>query len=134
MLSSPFTVLCIDDNVVLVDAIERRLSLEKGFDGLYRIDDFSTAVGVAVAVRASVVLLDVNLPGGIDALDVLDGIVSQVPDSPVIMFTGDPTEEIVSDARSHGARGFVSKGASAEALLDAIGRVMRGEIVIALDN
>ena len=61
MDTTPFTVMCIDDNVLLVDALERRLNLERGFGGLQRVDDLSRAVDQAARTKPSVVLLDVDL-------------------------------------------------------------------------
>jgi two-component system, NarL family, response regulator FusR len=133
-LPAPYTVLCIDDNVGLVDALERRLSIEPDFGGLYRVDDFDEAVRTAADVRATVVILDVDLPGGVDALALLDGIVAEAPDSRVIMFTGYPTDDIISESLARGAWGFVSKGTSSDTLIQSIRRVIGGESVVELDD
>ena len=95
MDSMPFSVLCIDDNILLVDALERRLHLEPGFQGLHRVDDPATAVDEAVRLQPSVILLDFDLPGGMDALAILDALTARMPQSRVIMFTGYPSGDLV---------------------------------------
>ena len=41
---TPFSVMCIDDNLLLVDALERRFDIEPGFTGFQRADDLATSV------------------------------------------------------------------------------------------
>jgi two-component system, NarL family, response regulator DesR len=131
---APFTLMCIDDNLLLVEALERRLRLEPGFTALYRVDDFSQATAAVRELRPTVVLLDIDLPGGVDAIAVLEEIVTSAPDSRVIVFTGYPQGALVSRTMSLGAWGFVSKGVPSDRLMRAIHRVVSGEAVIELDD
>ena len=129
-----FTVLCIDDNVMLIDALERRLNLEPGFAGLYRADSFAHAADDVEQAEPNVVLLDLDLPGSVSALDILADITERVPASKVIVLTGYPHGELVAETLGRGAWGFVSKGVSSERVIDAIQRVLKGEAVIALED
>jgi two-component system uhpT operon response regulator UhpA len=126
--------MCIDDNVLLVDALERRLGLEAGFSGMMRVEDFSRSVECVLDTRPTIVVLDVDLPGGADAMAILSGIVEKAPDSRVIMFTGHPTRALISRTMARGAWGFVSKGTTPDRLIDAIHRVQHGDVVIELDD
>lgn len=130
----PFSLMCIDDNPELVDALERRLTLEPSFTGLHRIGGFADCMADVLRVRPSIIVLDIDLPNGLDSLALLDSIVEQVPESRVIIFTGHPTGALVARAMSSGAWGFVSKGTTASRLIDAIRRVVRGEAVIELHD
>ena len=134
MESTPFSVMCIDDNIMLVDALERRLNLEPGFTGLYRVENLALAVDEATRLRPSVILLDIDLPGGIDAMSILDSFVERLPESRVLMFTGYPSGDLVRRSMAHGAWGFVSKGTTAETLISAIRRVVAGQAVIELEE
>ena len=134
METAPFTVMCIDDNVLLVDALERRLNLEAGFGGLQRVQDLTRAVDEAAHAHPTVILLDVDLPGGIDAMGILDQIVQRLPDSRVVVFTGYPTGDLVRRTMSRGAWGFVSKGVTSDRLIAAIRRVVAGQAVIELEE
>jgi len=132
--TTPFSVMCIDDNVLLIDALERRLNLEPGFTALHRVEDPAKSVEVATRLQPTVVLLDVDLPGGIDAMSILDQLVQQVPGTRVLVFTGYPTGDLVRRSMIHGAWGFVSKGTTAERLIGAIQRVVAGQAVIELEE
>ncbi len=134
MESTPFSVMCIDDNVLLIDALERRLNMEPGFQALYRVDDPTTAVESAVRLRPSVILLDFDLPGGADALEVLRQLVTRLPQSRVLVFTGYPTGDLVRRSMSGGAWGFVSKGTTSDRLIGAIRQVVAGQAVIELEE
>ncbi len=134
MDSTPFSVMCIDDNVLLVDALEQRLNLETGFAGLYRVANLGTAVEEAKRLRPSVVLLDMDLPGGIDAMSLLDAFVLGLPESRVIVFTGYPSGDLVRRSMARGAWGFVSKGTTSDTLISAIRRVVGGQAVIELEE
>ena len=132
--TAPFSVMCIDDNVLLVDALERRLHLEPEFTGLYRVENLSNVVEDVARLRPSVVLLDMDLPGGVDALSILDQLVERIPESRVVVFTGYPSGDLVRRSMARGAWGFVSKGTTAEALISAIRRVVAGQAVIELEE
>lgn len=129
-----FTVMCIDDNELLIDALERRLEIETGFAAFYRVDDFRRAAEAAQERKPSVVLLDIDLPGGVDAMAILDELVARTPESRVVILTAFPGGALVSRAMSAGAWGFVSKGVASDRLIDAIRLVVRGEAVIELED
>jgi DNA-binding NarL/FixJ family response regulator len=126
--------MCIDDNVLLIDALERRLNLEPGFTGLHRVDDLASSVEEVAQRQPSVVLLDIDLPGGVDALSILDELVQRLPASRVLVFTGYPSGDLVRRTMSRGAWGFVSKGTTSERLIGAIRRVVAGQAVIELEE
>ncbi len=132
-LHDPFTVMCIDDNISLIDALESRLALEAGFAGMLRAEPLTEAVAYASKHSPTVVLLDYDLPNGLDALQVLQRIAQEAPASRVILFTGYPNRQLIADSMSLGAWGFVSKGTETDRLISAIHRVRHGEAVVELD-
>ena len=134
MESASFSVMCIDDNVMLVDALERRLHLEPGSTRLCRVENLATGAEEAGRLRPSVVLLDIDLPGGVDAMTILDALVQRHPESRVLMFTGYPSGDLVRRSMARGAWGFVSKGTTSETLISAIRRVVAGQAVIELEE
>lgn len=131
---TPFSVMCIDDNVLLIDALERRLNMEPGFTGLHRVENPADSVDTAARLQPSVVLLDVDLPGGVDAMTILDQLVEKLPGTRVLVFTGYPTGDLVRRSMVHGAWGFVSKGTTSERLIGAIRSVVSGQAVIELEE
>ena len=131
---TPFSVMCIDDNVLLIDALERRFDLEPGFVCMFRADDLARSVDSVVELHPTVVLLDVDLPGGVDAMTILDGITARAPETRVLVFSGFATGDLVRRAMARGAWGFVSKGTSADRLIAAVRRVVDGHAIIELEE
>jgi DNA-binding NarL/FixJ family response regulator len=129
-----FTVLFIDDNEPLIEALDSRLQLEVGFAAMYRAIPLTDAAQAVTRLRPDIVLLDVNLPDGIEMLQLLQAIVRDAPASRVIIFTGHPNGQLVTQTMGLGAWGFVSKGVSTDRLISAIHRVRRGEAVIELEE
>ena len=133
-MTATFSVMCIEDNAMLVDALERLLALEPDFGGMHRVADYARVTSEAVAHDPSLILLDLHLPGGLDGLTVLDELLSTLPGARVIIFSGDPRGDVAAKALSRGAWGFVSKGVLPERLVRAMREVLSGEAVVALGS
>lgn len=133
-LDVPLRVMCIDDNALLIDALERRLALEPGMNVVNRVENLADAVDCVVERAPSIVMLDIHLPDGHDALNILSGIVARAPASRVIIFTGHPTHELAVNALAAGAWGFVSKGIAVDRVIRAIRAVAIGEVVVENDE
>lgn len=97
------------------------------------MENLASPVEEASRLRPSVILLDIDLPGGIDAMTILDAFVERLPESRVLMFTGYPSGDLVRRSMARGAWGFVSKGTTSETLISAIRRVVAGQAVIELE-
>ena len=74
------------------------------------------------------VLLDIHLRGGDDGFSALKVIGSRFPTTACIMISGDEQESIAARAISSGASGFIPKSFTAEDMIDAIRKVLAGEI------
>ncbi len=90
--------------------------------------DAPRAIMVVRATRPDVVLLDVHLPGG-GGRAVLDACVPEFPATRFLALSVSDAADDVIDVVRGGARGYVTKGVTADELLDAIHRVAAGEAV-----
>jgi DNA-binding NarL/FixJ family response regulator len=81
--------------------------------------DGAEAVEVARATQPDVVLLDVAMPV-MDGLEALPLIREAAPGTRVIMLTGFSSPELRERAADGGASGYVEKGASPGAIVDAV--------------
>ncbi len=86
-------------------------------------------VGAALEHRPDVALLDIEMPG-LDGLAAAAVLAEQVPSCRVVVLTTFGRAGYLRRAMEAGAVGFVVKDAPAEALGDAIRRVMVGERVV----
>ena len=73
------------------------------------------------------IVLDVRMPG-ISGLTVLDSLVAQGVDQPVIMLTGHGTVEMCRRAFKSGAAEFLEKPVDDEALLEALQNAVRAHV------
>lgn len=73
------------------------------------------------------IVLDVRMPG-ISGLTVLETLVAEGVDHPIIMLTGNGTVETCRRAFKSGAAEFLEKPVDDEALLDALQKAVRGHV------
>lgn len=119
-----------DDHGVFVDALstvlgQRRLVVRA-------VAHRAADVLAAVAEHGpAVCLLDRTFPDG-DGLELIPDLLTISSRTHVIVVTADPDEGAVRRALDLGARGFVHKTRGVAALIDAVHRVVDGEVAIEL--
>ncbi len=86
----------------------------------------SGAEGIATALekRPAAVLLDLGLPD-MAGLEVLDAIKAGLPQTPVVVISGDDTVDSAVDAMRHGAEDFITKPFLPERLLATVRNILR---------
>jgi DNA-binding NarL/FixJ family response regulator len=91
------------------------------------------ALKLAVEHRPNVIMLDVRMPDG-DGLNCLARLKLELPDTPVVMFSGFENPTYVARAVALGAAGYLSKGARRDEIIEAIHLAARGEAVWSRDE
>jgi len=122
-------LLLADDQALVRQALCALLALEDDFEVVASVGRGDQIVDAALAERPDVALLDIEMPG-LDGLAAAAVLAAQVPDCRVVMLTTFGRAGYLRRAMEAGAVGFVVKDAPAEALADAIRRVMTGERVV----
>ena len=122
-------LLLADDQALVREALGALLGLQVDFEVVASVGRGDLVVDAALEAHPDVALLDIEMPG-LDGLAVAAVLSAQVPDCRVIILTTFGRSGYLRRAMEAGAVGFVVKDAPAEALADAIRRVMRGEHVI----
>jgi len=123
--ASPLRVLVADDQKVLRDGLSALLGLLPGIEVVGTAVDGDDAVRQALELGPDVVLMDLHMPacGGIEAtrrLALMD------PRVAVVVLTTYSDNDSVFAALRAGARGFLTKDASATEILDAVSVVSAG--------
>ena len=124
-------VLVVEDHAIVRAGIRRLL----GERGDVEVQEVSTGEAAleAIAGRAfALVVLDLNLPG-LAGLELLRRIIRQAPVTPVLVFSQHTEAIYATRALETGARGFVSKNASPEELLEAVETILNGGTAIEKD-
>lgn len=110
-------ILIVDDEEQNV-ALLRRLLERAGFSRLESTADPREVAALYVRFRPDLILLDLHMPH-MDGLEVLDQLnqIAEASYLPVLMLTGDLSQEAKREALSHGAKDFVSKPFHADEVL-----------------
>ncbi|GAA1705479.1 response regulator transcription factor [Fodinicola feengrottensis] len=122
-------LLLADDQALVRQALVALLSLEDDFEVVASVGRGDEVVDAALRAQPDVALLDIEMPG-VDGLAAAAILATQVPDCKVVILTTFGRAGYLRRAMEAGAVGFVVKDAPAEALADAIRRVMQGQRVV----
>jgi two-component system response regulator DesR len=130
--TAPIRVLCVDDNRLIADAMQRRFAIEQGLQWLGWIGDGREALSEILRQQPNVVMLDIDMPGS-DSFELLQRVVAAAPETRVLMFSGHIRTDYINKAVDGGAWGYISKNENIEEILSAIRRVAAGEFVVTAD-
>ena len=119
-------VLVVDDHPLILQALERWLpQVEPALGVLRAANRDQTLTVLARHPDCALVLLDLTLPGA-RGLELLAELRHDHPQLPVIVLSATHDRATVGAALAAGARGYVSKTATPDALLDAVRTVLAG--------
>ena len=124
-------VLVVEDHAI-VRAGMRRLLDERGDIEVREAATGEDALAEITSREFALVILDLNLPG-LAGLELLRRIVRLAPGLPVLIFSQHTEAIYATRALETGARGFVSKNAKPEELLDAVDTNLNGGVAIEKD-
>lgn len=116
------TILLVDDDAEIIGVLSR--FFERRGWGVFRAAEARTAVELYERERPDLVLLDLNLPGSISGLRILEVIRARDPDASVIMLTGHAELANAVEAMRLGAENFLPKPVELKHLEAATDRAM----------
>ena len=129
MTENRIRVLCVDDNELVAQAVERRMAFEPRFEWVGWVSRTEELLETVSRAQPHVVLLDIDMPGR-SAFDVVKDLADAAPDTRVVMFSGYVRNDYIDRSVDAGAWGYVSKNASIEELLEAIEKVAGGNFAL----
>jgi putative two-component system response regulator len=117
-LASGACILVVDDE----DAIRDLVSgiLERDGHRVVTACSPAQAIEVVEVEDVAVVLTDVNMPGSISGLELIDELHALRPSLPIIPVTGSGTEASLQEALDRGAAGFIAKPFKAAELREKV--------------
>ncbi len=119
-------IVIADDHVVVRTGLRLLLEAEEGLRVVAEAGDVPEAIRKTRALRPTVALLDLNMPGG-STLDAIAHLHESTPETAIVVLTMQDDPAFARQALRNGALGFVLKEAAEEELLEAIRRAAEGE-------
>lgn len=119
-------VLLVDDHELVRSGIRALLERQPGIEVVGEAGDGKQALQQVRELEPDVVLMDINLPGGLGGFEATTEIVADYPEIKVIFLTQYEDREYVRRALRIGAHGFLPKRSAAGELVEAIHRVQAG--------
>lgn len=130
--SKTITLLLVDDSELVRTGLKTLLATRA--EG-YHLNVVGEAPSVAVAIaetvrlKPDVVLLDIRLPDG-NGFEACRQILAKLPDTRVLILTSVIDDNLVYEAMSSGAHGYLLKEINAQALWQAIIDVAAGKFIL----
>jgi DNA-binding NarL/FixJ family response regulator len=112
-------VLIADDHRLFAEALRAILGAEPSVDVVGLAASGADAVRQTAELEPDVVLMDISMPD-LDGLEATRRIMTERPDTHVVMVTGSDADQDVDAARIAGAAGYVTKDRIAAELIRAI--------------
>ena len=126
MTEAPIRVLIADDQRVVRDGLTMLVGLIDGVEVVGTAADGIEAVECAEREHPDVVLMDLRMPG-MDGAEATHQIRATLPDTQVLVLTTYADDQSLFPALQAGARGYMTKDASAEEIEQAIRALAAGQ-------
>lgn len=122
-------VVMADDHTLLRRTLASYLEQSDEFVIMAESGDGESALAQTIAIQPDVLILDLNMPikGG---LDILPEVRAKAPNTKILVLTGRDDDLYIMRALRSGAHGYLLKSTDEQKLVEAIGKILDGEIVM----
>ncbi len=122
-------ILLVDDHEVVRLGLKSLLQKHPDFQVVGEAASADEAIRLTGETKPDVVVMDIRLPGK-NGIEATREIVEKHPDTKVIILTSFADDEMLFDAISAGASGYVLKQIDSRELVTALQRIGRGESLL----
>jgi DNA-binding NtrC family response regulator len=123
----PLSILIVDDDVALLEALPEALRLRMGGVTVETADSAAAALERIADRDFDAIVTDIRMPG-MDGLKLLDEIRTRKPDIPTLIITGHGNNDLVVHALRGGARDFIQKPIDRDYFVAALYRAIREHV------
>jgi DNA-binding NarL/FixJ family response regulator len=127
--SARLRVMLVDDHALIRSAVRQAI---EGPDVavVEEAEGFAEALELGEKARPDVVLVDIGLGGSGDGLQLVRELSPRLPNTTFVMLSASGSDADLLEAVMAGARGYLTKNVSPEALLRAVRSARRGELAM----
>lgn len=126
---APVRVVLVDDHAVVREGYRRLLERTEDISVIAEVANGQDAYRVVCDLQPDVTVMDINLPG-VGGIEAVRRIVAHSPDAKILMFSMHEDSVFSSRALQAGARGYVTKSAAPDVLVEAVRLVAQGKLYI----
>lgn len=119
----------VEDFKLIAD-IWKTILIELGFDSIEILNHSDGAEKFIIEFDPEIVLMDINIPGGMNGLEITESLQQINQDLKILILTIHTDPTFVQRAKDIGARGYVTKNSSIGELKKAINEVLNGNFYL----
>lgn len=112
-------ILLADDHKIVRQGLRGLLEAVPGWEIVGEADNGRDAVALSAKLKPDIAIVDIGMPG-LNGLDVTRQIKKILPQTEVLIFTGQETEELVHEFFASGARSYIVKTDGTAQLIEAV--------------
>ena len=127
-MMTPLSVLIVDDDPALLQALPQALRLRMGGVTVETAHSAAAALERIAAADYDAIVTDIKMPG-MDGLALLAEIRTRRPDTPTLIITGHGENELVVHALRGGACDFIQKPIDRDYFVGALYRAIRAHVL-----
>ncbi len=124
-------ILLVDDHPIVREGLKTVLQRRPGWQVVGEASNGVEALEKAESLQPEVIVLDITMPK-MNGLEVCRIVKQKMPGTEVLMVTQHDSPQMMREALSAGAKGYVVKSNAARDLLEAIEVVSKHEVFTAL--
>ncbi|MFW1677758.1 response regulator [Pontibacter sp. JAM-7] len=128
-----YKILIADDHPLFREAIIS--VIQNSFPGCETLDTEDLESALAIAQKEEeldLILLDLNMPG-MNGLNGLITLRNDMPTVPVVIVSAEEDKQIVLQAITYGAVGFITKSSPREQMTEALEQILAGNVYLPSD-
>jgi two-component system nitrate/nitrite response regulator NarL len=118
--------MLVDDHALVRSAIRQAITAPD-VEVVGEASTAEEALALAPTLRPDVMLLDLDLPG-MSGSHLVRELAPRLPQTKIVMLTVSTSRRDLLDAMRHGARGYLTKDLSPDALLRSVRGIRRGDL------
>lgn len=127
--SNPKKLLIVDDHPIFREGLVQVLSQESGLAICGKASNAATAMELANSMKPDLAIVDISL-GGKSGIELLKTLRATNPEIPVLVLSMHDEMLYAERALRAGAMGYLMKGEPVEAVLEAIKKVLSGQLYL----
>jgi NarL family two-component system response regulator YdfI len=125
-----YKVLIVDDHWVVREGLKLILETNENYEIVGEAEEGKEALNLMNECNPDVILMDLNMPGGLSGLDTLKAMREERLEIPVIILTTYNEDELMVNGLKLGAKGYLLKDTSREHLFRTLESALRGETLL----